>query len=301
VTWNWTANTTVGLPLASTAAFVSGSSTYTPATSQSQARPIILHRPYRTVAELGYVFSNTPWKNIDFAQPESPYSALLDLFCINEDYRPDAVEAGRVDLNGKQAPVFQAILAGATRDEEAVTTNTLTQAESVAISQDLVERTSVSSTLTLPSGSPALSNTSLSGPQPLANIGDLVGRWISGTTVGSTTAPINGAASYDGLSADLGLYQGSSVAVSQTSPLPSGNYNIVKRFRDATMRALSDSGQAGTWNLLIDVVAQTGRYPANASGLADFLVDGERRYWVHVAIDRSTGQIIDENIEPVNE
>jgi len=39
--------------------------------------------------------------------------------------------------------------------------------------------------------------------------------------------------------------------------------------------------------------------PAAPRASPIFSVEGERRYWVHVAIDRSTGQIIDENIEPV--
>jgi hypothetical protein len=302
--WSWTANTTVGLPLATTVNYTSGSTNYGAGANQSQSRPIILHRPYRSVAELGYVFSNTPYKNIDFSTPESPYSALLDIFCINEDYRPDVVAAGRVDLNTKQAPVLQALLAGAYRDAEnslspvpSGAAASLTSSEAVAISQALVKRTSVGGT------NPSVS--SLSTPQPLSNIGDLVGRWINGTTVGTASTPIDGASSYDGFSADLsnngGLYQGSSATISQTSPLPSGNYNIIKRFRESTMRALSDAGQAGTWNLLIDVVAQSGHYPPNASSLSNFLVEGERRYWVHVSIDRSTGQVIDENIEPVNE
>lgn len=279
--WNWTSNTTVGLPLA---------------TGQNQSRPIILHRPYRSVAELGYVFSNTPYKNIDFFTPESPYSALLDIFCINEDYRPDAVAAGRVDLNTKQAPVLQALLYGTCRDEENTTTGyLLNSAEAVAISQALVKRTTVGGT------NPSVT---LATPQPLSNIGDIVGRWITNNPVGTTSTPINGAAAYDGFSADLGIYSSSAsgyAAVSQASPLPSGNYNIIKRFRETSMRAFSDAGQAGTWNLLIDIVAQSGRYPNGASRLSDFLVEGERRYWVHVAIDRSTGQVIDENIEPVNE
>ena len=43
-------------------------------------------------------------------------------------------------------------------------------------------------------------------------------------------------------------------------------------------------------------------YPAvPGTGLSNFIVEGERRFWVHVAIDRTTGQVIDENIEPVNE
>jgi hypothetical protein len=55
------------------------------------------------------------------------------------------------------------------------------------------------------------------------------------------------------------------------------------------------------WNLLIDVVAQSGRYPPNANSLAGFVVEGEQHYWVHVAIDRFTGQVIDKQIETVNE
>jgi len=52
---------------------------------------------------------------------------------------------------------------------------------------------------------------------------------------------------------------------------------------------------------MIDVVAQSGRYPPNASTLAGFLVEGEQHYWVDVAIDRFTGQVIDKQIEVVNE
>jgi hypothetical protein len=59
--------------------------------------------------------------------------------------------------------------------------------------------------------------------------------------------------------------------------------------------------QTRTWNLLIDVVAQSGRYPSNASTLAGFLVEGEQHYRVHVTIDRFTGQVIDKQIEVVNE
>jgi len=33
----------------------------------------------------------------------------------------------------------------------------------------------------------------------------------------------------------------------------------------------------------------------------DFVIEGERRYWVHVAIDRFTGQVIDKQIEIANE
>jgi very-short-patch-repair endonuclease len=52
---------------------------------------------------------------------------------------------------------------------------------------------------------------------------------------------------------------------------------------------------------MIDIIAQSGRYPANATGLDQFMVDGEQRYWVHVAIDRFTGQVIDRQVEVVKQ
>jgi hypothetical protein len=62
---------------------------------------------------------------------------------------------------------------------------------------------------------------------------------------------------------------------------------------------LADCGQTRVWNLLIDVIAQSGRYPPSASSLSDFVVQGEKRIWVHVAIDRYTGQILDKQVELV--
>jgi hypothetical protein len=75
----------------------------------------------------------------------------------------------------------------------------------------------------------------------------------------------------------------------------------IQRFREAPIRALAAAGQTRVWNLMIDVVAQTGRYPQSASELSRFVVEGEQRYWVHVAIDRYTGQVIEKQIEVVKE
>jgi hypothetical protein len=68
-----------------------------------------------------------------------------------------------------------------------------------------------------------------------------------------------------------------------------------------TVRALAEVCQTRTWNLMIDVVAQSGRYPSIAAGLADFVVQGEKRYWLHFAIDRFTGEVIDQQLEEVFE
>ena len=77
---------------------------------------------------------------------------------------------------------------------------------------------------------------------------------------------------------------------------------VPKTQRESIARALGEVDQTRTWNLLIDVIAQSGRYPPNATSLTNgFVVQGEQRYWVHVAIDRFTNRVIDKQIEVVNE
>jgi hypothetical protein len=72
--------------------------------------------------------------------------------------------------------------------------------------------------------------------------------------------------------------------------------------KDTFARALSEVTQTRTWGLLIDVVAQTGHYKPNATNLqTDFVVEGEKRYWLHVAIDRFDGTIVGQQLEEVTE
>jgi len=73
----------------------------------------------------------------------------------------------------------------------------------------------------------------------------------------------------------------------------------IKTRREGVARALADVAQTRTWNLMIDIVAQAGRYPPNATGLDQFIVEGERHYWLHVAIDRFTGEVLDRQLEVV--
>jgi hypothetical protein len=65
------------------------------------------------------------------------------------------------------------------------------------------------------------------------------------------------------------------------------------------LRALAPVTNVRTWNLMVDVIAQTGVFPPNARSLDQFVVEGERRYWLHVAIDRFTGEVVDSQLEPV--
>jgi hypothetical protein len=131
------------------------------------------------------------------------------------------------------------------------------------------------------------------GTTALASRADLVGTWnFAGTPAAAATALATNAnpnSYYTGFSADIGTLGG----------IIGTPVALVPRQREAVMRALSDVGTARIWNLMIDVVAQTGSYPSTAQSLANFNVQCETRYWLHVAIDRFTGQIIDQNLELV--
>jgi hypothetical protein len=59
--------------------------------------------------------------------------------------------------------------------------------------------------------------------------------------------------------------------------------------KETIARALAELGQTRAWNLLIDVIVQTGRYSPDAANIAQadkFNVEGEKRYWLHVALGR---------------
>lgn len=74
-----------------------------------------------------------------------------------------------------------------------------------------------------------------------------------------------------------------------------------KATREAAIRTLSEMGTTRTWNLMIDLIAQTGRFARNASSGAEFTVQGEERVWIHIAIDRMTGEVLDVVKEKVYE
>jgi hypothetical protein len=160
------------------------------------------------------------------------------------------------------------------------------------------------------------------GSGPLANLSELVGKWnSSATTVALNAATgavapnnVDGSSSYVGFSGGSGdvnntygtqttLTTLSSVLGSSANDATATGYAnaYCPRYNEATMRALSNSTTTRVWNLMIDVIAQTGRFPSTAANLASFSVEGERRYWVHVAIDRYTGKVLDEQVEEVKE
>lgn len=93
-------------------------------------------------------------------------------------------------------------------------------------------------------------------------------------------------------------------ALSPSAHNLSGAFNPVqhrKSEREAGIRTLSAIGDTRTWNLLLDLVVQSGRIVANASSADQFAVRAEKRYWVHLSVDRFTGELIHQNWEPVYE
>ena len=269
------ASTIVGLPTASAA---SG--------SQSQSRPIILNRPFRSVADLGYVFSGTPWKNLDFFTPESGYAALLDVFCTADSDDPDGLVAGKVNLNTRQVPVLQAILAGAYQDEENNTTakpswalpdlSALNAPDARPIAAALVDRT------TNPTDDPK------KGPRQRERTGRQMGKRDSGRRRRHRRRQV-----LSRLQRRPRQRAALQLAREQHRALPRGRRARVHQYG-------SDAG--------VEPIDRRGcpirPLPSRRGGRelkTGFVVDGEQRYWVHVAIDRMTGQVLDKQVEVVKE
>jgi hypothetical protein len=212
-----------------------------------QDRPVILNRPFQSVAELGYVPRDDPWRSLDFFSPVSADSELLDLFSVNQATSSTAgnTVAGRIDLNSQNITALEAVLNNTITDT--MGSPPATMGSPLAVAQALAAYTAVT---------------------PLVN------------------------------KSDLSKFVGSALP---TGDFAGSDEQNIKAQREATVRALADVGQTRTWNLMIDIVAQAGRCPPTAQTLDQFVVEGERRYWLHVAIDRFTGKIIDEKLEPVAE
>lgn len=255
-------------------------------TGNTASRPVVLNRPFRSIAELGYVFRDIAWKNLDVFSPESADTALLDVFCLNElDNAPDDVTvAGRVNLNTRQPKVLEALISGVSKAEGGVLTST----EAAAAAKKLVDWTTDATATS--------SGISLKGP--LRNRGELIGKYVTNTPyasppnlTGYQNPILNPETTFRGFASELTTGGVFSASVDASIP----------RRTESVIRALADAGNTRTWNLLVDIVAQVGRYPEHATTLSQFVVEGETRFWVHLAIDRFTGKIIAEQWEAVSE
>ncbi len=199
-----------------------------------EARPHVLNRPFRSVAEMGHAFRDEPWKSLDFHKDTSADAALLDLFTLSES----AERAGVLNPNTATTDVLVAALSGMELDP--LTGSTLTAAQAKNLAKSLQASFAAN---------------------PLRHPGEIVDRV---KTVGSM----------------LGTKE---------------------RELEALARGLADVSSTRTWTIMIDLVAQSGRLVPKADGLDDFAIRGEKRYWIHLVIDRFTGKTLARQIEPVFE
>ena len=232
-------------------------------TTSTTYHPIMLNRPFRNVAELGYAFRDLPWKTLDFFTDKSADAGLLDIFTINDGNQLisgandivgvtlPTVVAGSVNLNSTQTADLQSVLAG-TILNELDSTNTVSNTGTGATAAPVLAANIVNATSTT----------------PMRNKSELITRAGLPTTI---------------------------------LPTASNDNQAVKTRREVVPRAISSVSQTRVWNVLIDVVAQSGRYAPGETDLRKFNVNGEQHYWIHVAIDRFTGQVIDKQIEVVTE
>ncbi len=125
----------------------------------------------------------------------------------------------------------------------------------------------------------------------MMGLSDLVGRWVRTGTV-NLSQPVDGSqvANYDGFANDV-----------VAAALGTAYQKNISRYCETAVRALAANGMSRTWNFMVDVIAQSGHYLPGKTDAANFVVEGEQRYWIHLAIDRFTGKVIDKQIELVKE
>jgi hypothetical protein len=312
-----TTSTSSGLPLAITSA----------TGGNPDNRPVVLNRPFRSVADMAAAFRGAPWKNISFSTPETGDAALLDVFCVTEPppIMPRAgapittgsvtaqapLVAGKVSLNTRQEKVLEALFSGALKDEVngGTMANTGTTSEVVKAAQSLIGRT-IGSKVWL---------------GPLSNVSEIAGKlfgkdlaggdfnllkdpvytstaYKTGTTLPTGSAQRNPDLDPSGSNTQLNWhFTGFSADLDSNKVFTAARDQKNLRMREAVVRALVDSGQTRVWNIMLDLIVQTGRLPSAASDLKQFVKEGEHRVWVFLAIDRLTGEVLDKIVEDVAE
>ncbi|KAB2641274.1 MAG: hypothetical protein DVB25_02390 [Verrucomicrobia bacterium] len=241
--------------------------------NESEAgRPLILNRPFRSVAELAYAFRGTPWRDIDFLNPGSPDAGLLDVFCLYEDpdeakltaeelrQRPAPVDAGRVNLNAAGPEVIAALLSGTAREDG----NYISATEAASLAKILVN---------------SIRSTSATGG-PLLSKAELVSRPSGNAAAGGTA---------------------SSLITTLSNGFKQAEDRSINDRRQALARALSDGTTVRSWTFTLDLVVQSGQLPPAASSLDAFNAAAERHFWIHFAIDRITGRLLDVQWETVKQ
>jgi Tfp pilus assembly protein PilX len=224
----------------------------------------LLNRRFENVGEFGYAYSSASTlasKILNFASATSNDRALLDFFT----YNTAGVREGTLNLNTRNGPVLASVIRGALlRDPGGETTPT---------------------SLISPRSTPA--------PFPRPDDALAAGQAI----VQETTSTVAGHGPV------LNRGDVARLAAVAAAALP-GVLGTTDETKQTIARALAETGQARTWNLMIDIVAQTGQYAPGTPDLSDptkFIVQGEKRYWLHIALDRDDGTVLGTQLEELAE
>jgi hypothetical protein len=284
--------------------------------ASAENRPVVLNRPFQSVGEMGYAFRGSPWKNLSFSTAESGDAALLDVFCISEpppipvtgqtSASTNFVEssqplvAGKVNLNTRQQPVLRALLSGALKDETSKSV-VLSRNEASEVAYTLIRRTMGI----------------LPWLGPLTNVAELVGKLFAkdageeafakilpvytSKVPRTRTEPDRNPDMAKGLDSVSWHFTGFSEDLVKPGVLADSKDWKVHRRQEAILRSLAGAGQTRVWNLMMDVIVQSGQIPTGGRNFADFVRNGESRAWIFLAIDRFTGELLDKRIEMVTE
>jgi hypothetical protein len=211
------------------------------------ATPIVLDHAFTTVAELGYgLKTENSFTPVNLHTTGNQDATLLDFFTFNPVDHPYP-RLGIVNLNTRNPAALAAILKSALkRDVDATPT---------------------------PNPLPTVSQTDAD------NAAQAIVNETTNITAGHGPALTR---------ADIGRL--TSVAVSAIpSACSAYSSEELDKCKETIARALSEVTQTRTWNLMIDVIAQTGKYAPGTTSITDstkFVVEGEKRYWLHIALGR---------------
>ncbi len=236
---------TTGLPLANP-----------PSSGPATSRPRVLNRPFHSIAEIGTVFRDIPWRQLDLNHVASEDGNLLDVFCLHSDTDHEAprVMRGRINLNSAPAEVLAAMLEGTSKSSDP--SIAVSSSEALQIGTSLRDWVTGKTTAGL----------------PLIQRSDIVGNTVAGKSTGF---------------------------MEQIDKLANSSDKPIGERREVVLRALADSSDTRTWNLMIDLVAQSGEMARGANDLANFSSRAQVRRWVFLSIDRFTGEILHQSSENV--
>jgi len=232
-----------------------------------RSRPIILNREFNSVADMGYTFRDVAFKHVDFMMPESGDKALLDFFSVrevkNSPISGEPVQAGLIELNTPHVEVLEAILSGARKVEDAG--NMVDSTESVLTGREV---------------------------DALADI--VLENGVS-NTYGGYSSHADLISKYNGVGVTYNDFRSMSPDLAQEFGEIDGR---LKRRFESVVRALTANTSTGTWNVMIDLVAQSGKMKSGAE-LGSFVASGQDRKWICLTIDRLTGKVLHRSEEIV--